>query len=139
VNVNEALVDLVGDAGPDPDGIAGAGGGVVSIVHVYEAAALVPVDEPAAPTARTWKVCEPGASGPAYAIPLEQDANDAASSLHSKVAFVASVVNVNVAVWAFVGLAGFVPIVGTAGTATDQVYVVSPLVLPPFDACTLKV
>jgi hypothetical protein len=135
--VKDAVVQLVGDDGPVL--IVGEGGAVVSIVHVYEAAPLFPVLEPDGPRARTWNVCVLGASGPAYATPLAQDANEPASSLHSKVAFGAFVVNVNVALVALVELGGFVPMVGVAGAATVHVRVASPLVLPPFSARTRKV
>jgi hypothetical protein len=58
--------------------IAGAGGGVVSTTQVYEAAE--PVCEFL--TARTWKLCEPCANGPAYVFGLVQAENAAPSKEH---------------------------------------------------------
>ena len=54
VNVNDALDELVNAAGFVP--IVGAGGGVRSIVHVYEVAEPT---LPAASFASTENVCEP--------------------------------------------------------------------------------
>ena len=52
VNVNDGLVELVGDVGPEA--IVGGGGADESIVHVYEAAELVPAPEPSARTRNSW-------------------------------------------------------------------------------------
>src|SRR3989442_1300322 len=70
------LLGLVGLA------VIEAVGAVVSIVHVYEAAAPV---LPAPSVALTWKVCEPSATL-VYAFGEEQLANAAPSSAQMKVA-----------------------------------------------------
>jgi hypothetical protein len=75
--------------------------------NVYEAgvASVLPLL-----LARTWKVCEPRARS-VRLRGLVQAAHAAASSLHSKVAPLASDVNVKEAVRAVIAAAGFVPIV----------------------------
>jgi hypothetical protein len=112
-----AEVWFVGFAGCEV--IAGVGG-VVLIVHVYEAAELVFVPE----IACTLNVCDPSASGPAYVIPLgEQAVNPAPSSWHWNVTPACESVYVKCAdVW-FVGLVGCEVIVGavTAGPAASAI------------------
>jgi hypothetical protein len=134
--LTDALVAFVCEGGPES--IVGSGGGVRSIVHANVAGEPVPALDPAGPSARTWNVCEPAASGPGELVGLVQAAKAAPSSLHSKVAFAASAPNAHVALCELVGFAG--PLVIDAdGTTIDHPYVVSGLVCPDFTARTRNV
>ena len=112
-----ADVPFVGFAGFEL--IVGAGGGVVSIVHVYVVAEPT---LPAASFASTLNVCEPDESGPGYDCGLAQAAKAELSSEQRNVA-PASPVKAKVADVPFVGFAGEDVIVGAAGGVVSTVHV----------------
>jgi hypothetical protein len=134
-DVNEKLAAEVVDGfvGPSPITAPAPGAssivvraGVVSTVHVYEAAAPV---FPAASVAFTANVCEPSAS-PVYVFGDAQAANAAPSSAHWKFA-PASELKVNVASTSLVGSPGEVRIVAVgAPVSTVHVYGAAAPVLP---------
>jgi len=100
-NVNGADVLDVGLAGVESIAVTG---GVVSTVHVF--AAGVSSTLPASSRARTRNVCDPSASGPAYARGDVHVTYVAPSRLHSNVAVPSELVNVSDADELFVVLGG---------------------------------
>ena len=115
-NTKLALVRLVGFAGPEP--MAGAGGGVVSIVHEKAVGPPVWLSES---VARTLKVWLPSGVAPKVRG-LVQGANALASSWHSKVLGLLFDVNVKVGVAWFEGFEGPAVIV-TTGLTVSTVHV----------------
>jgi hypothetical protein len=111
-NTKFALVRLVEFAGPVP--MAGAGGGVVSIVHEKAVGPPVWVSESVARTLKVWLPSGVGlkTSG------LVQAANGLASSWHSKVLGLLFDVNVKVGLTWFERLAGPAVIVTTGLTVS---------------------
>ena len=119
VSVNEklALDELDGLLGCDV--IVGAGGATVSIVHVYEVAALT---LPAASFASTEKVCEPSARV-VYACGLVHATKLPVSSLHRKLTPVSVSLKLKLAFELFDGFDGFDVIVGAGGATVSIVHV----------------
>jgi hypothetical protein len=111
-NTKLALMRLVKLAGPDP--MAGAGGGVVSIVHEKAVGKPVWLSES---VARTLKVWLPSGVAPRVSG-LEQEANAPVSSWHWKVLGFLFDVKVKVGLTWFEGLGGPAVIVTTGFTVS---------------------
>jgi hypothetical protein len=91
--------------------------GVVSITHVYEVA----LPFPAASIAWTTKVCEP-TPRPEYVFGLVQEGFEPLSSRQWNLTPASLSEKLKLAVVAFVGLAGLLPIVGAGGGVVSTVH-----------------